>query len=177
VERVRDWPGIHCGRALADGTALVGAWYDRTRLFERNRWSKRVQEDDVAETETVILSPLPCWANLSAEEVREKIVALIEMIDRNAAERRAAEGTRALGARKVLRHNPHRRPKNLERSPARYFHTATREAWEVLRDAYIEFANQFREASIRLRRGEADALFPPGSFPPGLPFVPHSVSG
>jgi hypothetical protein len=38
--------------------------------------------------------------------------------------------------------------------------------------AYWEFVDCFRHAAERLRRG-LEAKFPPGSFPPRLPYVPH----
>ena len=30
VERVRDWPGLHCAHELRDGKPLEGVWIDRT---------------------------------------------------------------------------------------------------------------------------------------------------
>lgn len=178
VRRVRDWPGVHCASALLDGTPLTGTWYDRSELFERNRRKKgRIDEEEVAEPETVVLSPLPCWKDLPTEEVRQRVAALVEAIERDAAEERAAEGTRVLGVRRVLRRHPHHRPKTLESTPAPHFHAATRAARQLLREAYVEFAHQFRKASKALREGARNPDFPPGSFPPGLPFVPHEAPG
>lgn len=177
VERVCDWPGIHCARALVEGERLQGSWYDRTLLCELNRRTKKPAEEDVTEAETVILSPLPCWEGLPADEIRMKVSALVEAIDREAAERRAAEGTRVVGVSKVRRAHPHHRPKELSRSPSRRFHAATRAARQALREAYIEFVSQFRDAAKLLRQGVKDPPFPPGSFPPGLPYVPHLSPG
>src|SRR3954470_12395163 len=30
VAHLREWPGLHCIRQLADGEPLTGTWYDRT---------------------------------------------------------------------------------------------------------------------------------------------------
>jgi hypothetical protein len=38
-------------------------------------------------------------------------------------------------------------------------------------ELYTEFVNAFRTASDALQRGNRDAPFPAGSFPPALPFV------
>lgn len=176
VAHARDWPGVHSARALAEGTDLEGVWYDWTELGERERRGEDVTRDDVKQVETLVLSPLSCWQDLPEAELRSNVVELIEAIDRTARERRQAEGSRVLGARKVCR--GHRgKPKKLERSPAPRFHTVTREAWFALRDAYVEFAAQFHKAADLLRQGVRDPPFPPGSFPPGLPFVPHEVTG
>jgi hypothetical protein len=38
-------------------------------------------------------------------------------------------------------------------------------------EIYAEFVSAFRAASEALRRENREAPFPPGSFPPALPFV------
>jgi hypothetical protein len=42
-----------------------------------------------------------------------------------------------------------------------------RELWE----AYRLFVAAFRQAAEKLRAGDRNAVFPPGSFPPALPYV------
>src|SRR5882724_7586214 len=38
VERPRDWPGVHCVRALLDDAPLEGRWFNRTQEYAaRNR--------------------------------------------------------------------------------------------------------------------------------------------
>lgn len=176
VPRCCDWPGAHSARALLDQEALVGVWYDRSRLYEmrRTRRGKDATRHDVAETETVELSPMPCWLGLSEDERRRRVSTLIEAIDLAAAERRTAEGIRVGILREV---DPLDRPQSFEPSSAPLFHTATQAAWCALRDAYVEFVVRFREAAKARRLGLDEPAFPPGSFPPGLPFVPHEASG
>lgn len=175
VERVRDWPGVHCARALLGEERPEGVWIDRTKLGQLRRRGKCL--DAATEIETVVLSPLPCWEGLPEEEIRHEVAGLVEAIEREAAERRAAEGTRVLGRQAVLDTHPHDAPDELTSSPAPRFHAATRAARQALRDAYIEFVARFREAAKRLRQGIGNPQFPPGSFPPGLPFVPHEAPG
>jgi hypothetical protein len=130
----------------------------------------------VAEAERVTLSPIPCWQGLSEDELRERLAALVETIERENAERRRAEGKSVLGVKAIRRQGPQERPKKLKRSPAPRFHAATKEAWQQLRDAYNRFAAAFREAADRLKDGDLDCEFPPGSFPP-QPYVPHQAAG
>lgn len=176
VVRVRDWPGAHCARAVVGGEPLRGVWYDRSRLYElrRTRRGKDATREDVAETETVVLSPLPCWQGLSGEELRTRFATLVEAIDLEAAERRAAEGIRIRPLDAV---KPRARPENFTPTPAPLFHTATQAAWKELRDAYVEFVAAFRDAAKLLREGVEEPNFPEGCFPPGLPFVPHGGVG
>ena len=42
----------------------------------------------------------------------------------------------------------------------------------MLYEAYAAFVAVYREAADKLKRGDPSAAFPPGSFPPHLPFVP-----
>ena len=77
-----------------------------------------------------------------------------------------------LGVEKILEQDPETRPETLDRSPAPFAHAATRKIRKELRDAYGWFVAAYREAADKLRKGDRDAAFPPGSFPPHLPFVP-----
>ena len=54
-------------------------------------------------------------------------------------------------------------------------HAATKKVLKQLRDAHAEVVATFREASARLLAGEVDVVFPEGTFPPGLPFVPFAI--
>jgi hypothetical protein len=78
-----------------------------------------------------------------------------------------------LRPRAVLPRNSVRRrmPASLARSPAPLVHAATKAVRKAFYDAYAWFVAAFREAAERLRRGDREAPFPGGSFPPALPFV------
>ena len=72
----------------------------------------------------------------------------------------------------VLAHDPGTRPQKLKKGPAPRFHAATAEMRRLLWEAYAEFVAKFRDAAEKLRAGDRNAVFPPGCFPPALPFVP-----
>ncbi len=156
---------------------MEGVWYDRTTLYEARCRGEQLALEDVAEKESVTLSLLPCWQGLPDKEAQEFVADLIETIERDNDERRRAEGQGVLGVKAISRRHPHERPDKLRRSPAPRFHAATREGLKRLRDAYRQVAEAFRDAAEILRLGVRRPRFPAGSFPPGMPYVPHQAPG
>jgi hypothetical protein len=120
----------------------------------------------------VTLSQLPCWKHLTPETYRARVAKLIHQIEATAAAERAKRGVEPLGVEKILAQDPETRPEKLDRSPAPFVHAATRKIRKELWEAYGWFVAAYREAADRLRNGDRNAAFPPGSFPPHLPFVP-----
>ncbi len=173
VDRVVDWPGVHSAEALTEGKVLVGHWYDRTKeRAARQLKGKNVDREDFATEERLVLSPIPCWAHLPPSTVRQRVAEIVARIDEAGARERRRTSRRSLGVKKVLRVRPHKRPRRVEKSPKPRFHAATTRVLRQLRDAHAEVVAAFREASARLLAGEVDVVFPEGTFPPGLPFVP-----
>jgi hypothetical protein len=100
------------------------------------------------------------------------VAELIHQIEETAAAERVKKGVEPLGVEKILEQSPETRPETLARSPAPFVHAATRRIRKELREAYGWFVAAYREAADKLRKGDRNAAFPPGSFPPHLPFVP-----
>ena len=172
VERLRDWPGVHAVRALVDGEVLKGQWFDRTQEYAARRRGKKYDHLDYATDETLTLEPLPCWKHLDSAKRRGLIANLVEEIEAEAAAARRRDGVQVAGAKAVLAHHPHDRPEKLKKGPAPRFHAATAEMRRFLWSVYAEFAGRYRDAAEKLRAGDLEAVFPPGCFPPGLPYVP-----
>lgn len=86
----------------------MGTWYDRTAQYQAALWSDGpVDEEDSAEEEEVVLTPLPCWAHYTEEERRELVRAMIaELVEADAWPKHKLNGTRPLGVRKVLSRIP-----------------------------------------------------------------------
>ena len=101
---------------------------------------------------------------------------MVREIEQETAERHRRNGTRVLGRRAVQEVHPHDSVQSPKRSPRPTFHAATREVREALKEAYREFAEYFRAAAQDLRAGIKGVKFPPGSFPPGLPYVPPEAA-
>jgi hypothetical protein len=81
VERVRDWPGVHSAAALLDGKPLEGHWFDRTREYAARNQREKHDPSRFASEETVVLSPLPCWAHLTSAAYRKRVSALVDDIE------------------------------------------------------------------------------------------------
>ncbi len=171
VERTRDWPGVHCVRALLDGEPLKGYWFNRSQEYAARRRGKTFERYDYATEETVELSPLPCWQDLSDKTYQEHVASLVKQIEEEAAAERARTGKPVLGVAAILAQDPQYRPKHLDRSPCPLFLVASESMWRTLYEAYAWFVAAFRAAAEKLRAGDRAAPFPRGSFPPALPFV------
>ncbi len=172
VARVEEWPGVHSAHALLTGEPVEGIWYDRTLARNLRLRRKTPAPGEVEIRQTVVLSQLPCWKHLMPEAYRSRVAELIRGIETTAAAERAKKGIEPLGVEKILAQDPETRPEILDRSPAPFVHAATRKIRKELREAYGWFVAAYREAADRLRKGDRNAAFPPGSFPPHLPFVP-----
>jgi len=171
VEKVLDWPGVNTAAALLQGKSLKGYWIDRPRQYAARNRGEDASDEHFAVAETVVLSPLPCWAHLSPERYRQRIEALVEEAEEEAALTRRRSGSRVLGVKAILAQDPQARPAPPARSPAPLVHAATKAARRMFYELYAEFVGAFRMASEALRQGNRDAPFPAGSFPPALPFV------
>ena len=172
VERVDQWPGIHSGRARLGGEPLVGHWFSRSQEYAARRRGKDFEPFEYATPETVVLSPLPCWEHLPPETYRERIRGLVEEAEEEAAADREKTEIPVLGPDAILTQDPQHRPEKIAKSPAPFVHAATKAARLALYQSYSWFVAAFREAAEKLRRGDRDVSFPPGCFPPSLPFVP-----
>lgn len=174
-----DWPGVQSVGALSRGYAEMGGgvWRNQTGEYNAGRGGKDLNPEDFLSEETVILSPVPCLVDWPHRRRIELMVDLLRDISAVARRRRDETGKPPLGRKKILRQDPHSRPETSSSSPAPAFHAVSREHHEKLRELYREFVNAYREAAELLKYGVLDAVFPPGCFPPGLPYVPEARAG
>lgn len=160
-----DWPGASSARALLEGKPLRGIWYDRTAEYNARMSKKSFRPADFATEEVVELTPLPCWRDEREETRRERVHEMITAIVASAQ----VDPNRM---RKVLRGvQPTDRPRPAKRTPAPWFHCASRAVRRQLMRAYSEFLGAYRDAAEALKRGELTAPFPDGCFPPPRSFV------
>ncbi len=164
-----DWPGVHCARALADGTAVSGHWRDRTTESRAQRKSLPLDPQDFLEREELSLAPLPCWQELAPEEYRARVRELIAEIEADAQLRQEETGIPPLGPEAVCRQDPHHEPNRMKKGPAPLVHAVAPGVRRGLRTAYFAFLDAYRFAARRLREGAMDVEFPAGAFPPPLP--------
>jgi len=170
VARVTDWEGLHCAQELIDGVPLDGVWYNRTLMGEANR-GRKVDEDQLETHYTLKLAPLPCWKDLPLATRRQLVREIVDKIEIDAAERRAATGKGVVGMEAVGEQDPLTRPRGTKDSPRPLVHAATKPARKAFETVHRGFVEMYREASKKLRQGDRNAVFPRWSFPPGLAFV------
>jgi REP element-mobilizing transposase RayT len=63
VERVLDWPGVHCAKSLLTGEPMTGVWFDRTKEYAARRRKEDFERMKYSTAETLTFDPLPCWAS------------------------------------------------------------------------------------------------------------------
>ena len=73
---------------------------------------------------------------------------------------------RPLGVRRILRQDPHARPRRIARSPAPRFHAATWQIRRMLEAAYWSYRDAYRDAEETLRQGRFPVRFPSHGIPP-----------
>ena len=117
------------------------------------------------------LAPLPCWEQLAEQEQRAEASKIVDSIERETQERLEREGRSVPGARAVLEEHPHARPALSKRSPAPWCHTVSKAMREGFKVGYRLFADLYRSASSRLRKGDRGVEFPCNCFPPALGYV------
>ena len=96
---------------------------------------------------------------------------LVREINESGAAARAESQIPPLGPDGVRAQNPETRPKKIKKSPAPFCHALRKQVRKALWEAYGWFVAAYREAAEKLRAGDRTVEFPPGSFPPRLPFV------
>ena len=171
VARVEEWPGVHCAIPLMTGAPVEGTWFDRTREHNFRLRGKELDKGESESREVVLLSPLPCWSHLAEVDYRARIREMVQEINEAAVAVREESQIPPLGADGVRAQNPESRPRRIKKSPAPLFHALRKKIRKALWEAYGGFFAAFREAAERWRAGDRSAVFPVGSFPPGLPFV------
>jgi REP element-mobilizing transposase RayT len=166
VAQVRQWPGLSCVRSLLGGTvASPQTWRNWTQ-----RWNQeadagikidRFSAECPSETESLTLTPLPCWSGLTSAERSERVANLIGSID--AAAR--AEG-QVPGPARIIAQDPHGRPQHTKHTPRPKAHASTIEMWLAAVRSYQGVLAAFREASRRWLAGLFDTEFPLHCFRP-----------
>lgn len=171
VAHAPQWPGVHAARALLNDGVIEGKWFNGTAAGKTKRQGREVKTTEVTTTTRLELVPLPSWEKLTRHERRERIAAMLRQIAAEAQAKREQAGKKPFGADNIKRQDPlslpHSPPK---RTRAPKFHADNPE-FGIFAALYEIFVAVFRQAAEMLRGGDRNAPFPPGSFPPGLPFV------
>ncbi len=79
VGRPSDWPGATSVHALLGDGTVSGTWVDRTAEYWARKRREAIEPGQFASTEMLSLSPLPCWGDLSPDEIRARITELVRV--------------------------------------------------------------------------------------------------
>lgn len=170
VESPREWPGVTGVHALEKGERLYGWWYDRTAEYKARRRGEVFDKRAFATEYEVLLSPLPSWADLSEDDWRARVTAIVDDIEELEARRR--DGKPVLGIHALKAYSPLHIPDKVDKSPSPIVLAASRGAYLALRRFYDAFCKLFWEQSRRSRQApEVADQFPPFSFPPARPMT------
>jgi len=169
VDSPLHWPGVHCAKALVQGMrSVAGKWLNRTRLWAARQRNREISTRDFEEPETLELTALPVWSEMTEKAYTEHVADLIEEVERETAEQHREAGTKPLGEKAILRQSPHRRPSRLEWRPAPFVHASTKAARLAFRAAYNAFVAACATATDRLRATGDTSAFPAGAFLPPI---------
>lgn len=168
VARPQDWPGPHGVTALLEGTTLSGLWIDRTLEHRLRRKGREFDPRACCFTESLRLSPLPCWSELPEATFRERVRELVAEVEAE-GQRLANERGVPVGRDRLQRQLPDERPTRSKRAPAPFVHAACRGIRLAMVEAYRAFVAAYRAAAARLRAGDRLVIFPDRAFPPPLP--------
>jgi hypothetical protein len=178
VERPEQWPGLHGVTSASDGSRLTGRWYNRSREYAERQRTGEADPEAFATDERIVLSPLPCWKHLSEEVYRRRIGEIVEEVVEKAAAERRRTGQKVVGVKKILKTKPLSYPrKPVEKSRKPRFHALRKSVYKQMWEAYSWVLAAYREAADALRAGDRDVVFPEGTHPPSLPFVPFACRG
>lgn len=144
--------------ALRFDRPLLGQWLDRTRYNRARRRGQDATRRAFTTEYTVRLTPPPALSDLSSADFRE----LIEQQRRDAigAGRDARAGRTAVGAKRILRQDPHQAPRASKRTPGPRFHVAEAARRKTFTQCYRLAVAAYREAVARLAAGIGAFAFP-----------------
>ena len=142
IDQCADWPGLTCLPELAHGRMRQFSWTGRSSL----------------EGCELSLAVLPCWEAMSSERRCRTVRQLV--LDVEAEAHVSRRGTPVMGVRRILRQDPHDRPRRPRREPRPVCHATTQAAHNAYVAKYRAFAEAYRVASEAYRAGTVDVEFP-----------------
>ena len=137
VKHPRYWPGVHCYRHLAEGTALHGVWIDQTKLYNQPHLNER----DAIQHHTLKLHRLPGYESDSESEYRQFIRDLTdEAIDKSMPE------IQVVGAKRILAADPYSQTQKSDKGSAPLCHSTCHERRAEFVRAFKSFVDGYKQA-------------------------------
>jgi len=172
VEHPLLWPGLNSYEQCLDGKDRVCLFTDYTSYGKacrrRKNKGKPIRLRDYQSEHVLHLTPLPQYAQLSAEERRELLTGLIKQRSARVKKERRAQGLGFLGREKVLAQRHTSVPRKVKRRPRPICYTKSFAAKKQFMAWFCPWLESFREASRRFRAGELLVDFPEHSIRPPI---------
>lgn len=174
TKRPEAWPGVHCVDALRLGRPLVGTWFEQTGYGRAERRGQAPKRKNYETRYSLRFTIPPCMRDLGPAEFR----GLVEQMRRDAIATGEAvrDGRPPLGAKRVLRQDPHAAPPSSKRAPGSMCHAASKAARKAFIVAYKNAVSAYREAIIALRAGITMFEFPDTMVCPAVSLAPPGPS-
>ncbi len=86
VASPRHWPGATATKAAMTGQALSGTWIDRSAQYRAHLRKESTDPWLFSSVETLELSPIPCWDDLSETQRQTKVRRLVKDIEQRTEE-------------------------------------------------------------------------------------------
>jgi len=150
VRRCAEWPGVSCLAQLLGQSVRAVQWFNwsrRLRMTKRFTGRSALVDPRCAEPEQLEVVPLPAWSQLSAPERADRVRAIVDAIERDAAKAHPSP----LGVAEVLAQRPETRPRLPKRGPAPLCHTSDPKLRTAFRAVYVEFVKGIRSALAEVR--------------------------
>jgi hypothetical protein len=153
VDEPEQWPGASSTPGLLATMSVQGEWVDRAKARPARRAAVRknqlFDEQRFVHKVNVVLSPLPGFANLDANELRNRHQALVnEVVSASYA---ARGGRPSLGVARVMSQDPHGAALHFVSTPSPPCHSSSnslREKFIAMRSAVVA-AYRIAAAAIR----------------------------
>ena len=174
VSKVRRWPGLSCAQALLEGAMTsLHRWRNWTRRWKLEAHADinvdRFSEECPGEVESLTLTPLPCWAALTAPQRSSLVAQLVAKIDADAPNKSER------GVAHITAQNPRGEPEQTKLTPRPKAHAANTPLWIEAVRRYRAFVAAFRQASLRWLDGDFNVEFPMNCFRPPPWSVPARI--
>jgi len=172
VANPASWPGLTAIHQLKTGKAEKYTFTHYSDYNAAKERGERVRLDEFKTEHLLRLSPLPALKAKTLTEQWEQLAPLLRERAEKLVRERRQEGKGFMGAAKVRKQVPGRRPRVVKRSPRPPCYTKSPLAKRLYLNFYYALLDAYKKASYLFRLGDLSTEFPPHTLKPPLHCVP-----
>lgn len=158
VERVREWPGLHCVQFILEDKQEDFVWKAGS-----SQNAEHETEGDTSDSCPLKTTRFPVWNDLSQSELRSKIENMIAVIENEAHEQRKG---RVLGVKSILECNPHHRPSAKKSLIRPMCHASKPDLITDYKSKYKKFVESYRSSLDDLVAAASKLVLPTAAYWP-----------